>query len=214
MSGGERHKRRAPFPSDRYAVGDHNLGHGGNWTVYQQTGIPEYVDTWFEAGVDDYFREARERKAVKYADRILPPHGHEGGHFCVFPNFIMDSWRWRWWHPHTVGVVERWSLFGVDREAPKHVKDAVRHYVMRYNGPTGATESDDMENWNYVYSASQGRGRASAITSSPTALAAASRASSTPASYSTARTRRRRTAPASAGGWRSWKPRAGTTSTP
>ena len=36
------------------------------------------------------------------------------------------------------------------------MKDAVRHYVMRYNGPTGATESDDMENWNYVYSASQG----------------------------------------------------------
>ena len=156
MSGGERHRRRAPFPSDRYAVGDHNLGHGGNWTVYQQPGVPEYVDTWFEAGVDDYFREARDRKAEKYADRILPPHGHEGGHFCVFPNFIMDSWRWRWWHPHTVGVVERWSLFGVDREAPKHVKDAVRHYVMRYNGPTGATESDDMENWNYVYAASQG----------------------------------------------------------
>ena len=108
-------------------------------------------------GVDEYFREARERKARKYADRILPPHGHEGGHFCVFPNFIMDSWRWRWWHPHTRrrrGAVG--GLFGVDREAPKHVKDAVRHYVMRYNGPTGATESDDMENWNYVYSASQG----------------------------------------------------------
>ncbi len=156
MSGGDRGKRRAPFPADRYAVGDHNLGHGGNWTVYKQTGVPEYANTWFEPGVDDYFREAHERKAEKYAGQILPPHGHEGGHFCVFPNFIMDSWRWRWWHPHTVGVVERWSLFGVDKDAPKHVKDAVRHYVMRYNGPTGATESDDMENWNYVFSASQG----------------------------------------------------------
>ena len=30
------------------------------------------------------------------------------------------------------------------------------HYAMRYNGPSGATESDDMENWNYVYPASQG----------------------------------------------------------
>ena len=115
-----------------------------------------YTDTWFEPGVDEYFRQAHERKAQKYAGRIMPPHGHEGGHFCVFPNFIMDSWRWRWWHPHSVGVVERWSLFGVDKEAPQHVKDAVRHYVMRYNGPTGATESDDMENWNYVYSASLG----------------------------------------------------------
>ena len=74
----------------------------------------------------------------------------------MFPNFIMDSWRWRFWHPHAVGVVERWSLFGVDKQAPKHVKDAVRHYVMRYNGPSGCTESDDMENWNYVYPASLG----------------------------------------------------------
>jgi phenylpropionate dioxygenase-like ring-hydroxylating dioxygenase large terminal subunit len=156
MTGGERHKRRADFPSDRYAVGDHYLGHGGNWTDFKQTGAPDYVDSWFEAGVDDYFRETQERKKKKYAGQILPPHGHEGGHFCVFPNFIMDSWRWRWWHPHTVGVVERWSLFGVDKAAPKHVKDAVRHYVMRYNGPTGATESDDMENWNYVQAASMG----------------------------------------------------------
>jgi len=156
MSGGERHKRRGDWPSDRYAVGDHNLGHGGNWTVFEKTGVPEYVDSWFEAGVDDYFRETQAKKAEKYKDQILPPHGHEGGHFCVFPNFIMDSWRWRWWHPHSVGVVERWSLFGVDKAAPKHVKDAVRHYVMRYNGPTGTTESDDMENWNYVQQASMG----------------------------------------------------------
>ena len=86
----------------------------------------------------------------------MPPHGHDAGHICVWPNFIMDAWRWRFWHPHQVGVVERWSLFGVDKEAPKHVKDAIRHYAMRYNGPSGATESDDMENWNYVYPASQG----------------------------------------------------------
>ena len=27
---------------------------------------------------------------------------------------------------------------------------------MRFNGPTGFFESDDMENWNYIFSASQG----------------------------------------------------------
>jgi hypothetical protein len=86
----------------------------------------------------------------------MPPHGHGAGHFCVFPNFIMDDWRWRYWHPQEAGVVERWSLFSVDKAAPKHVKDAIRHYAMRYNGPSGATESDDMENWNYVYPASKG----------------------------------------------------------
>jgi hypothetical protein len=36
------------------------------------------------------------------------------------------------------------------------VKDAQRHYVMRYCGPAGITESDDMENWNYAHPASLG----------------------------------------------------------
>ena len=115
------------------------------------------MDAWYEPGVDDYYRAAHERKMDKYKDTIMPPHGHGAGHFCVWPNFIMDDWRWRFWHPHEPGVVERWSLFGVDKKAPKHVKDAIRHYAMRYNGPSGCTESDDMENWNYVYPASRRR---------------------------------------------------------
>jgi 3-phenylpropionate/trans-cinnamate dioxygenase alpha subunit len=36
------------------------------------------------------------------------------------------------------------------------VKDAERHWVMRYCGPTGVFESDDMENWNYAFPASLG----------------------------------------------------------
>ena len=53
-------------------------------------------------------------------------------------------------------AVARNAAQGKQGAAPKFVKDAVRHYVMRYNGPSGCTESDDMENWNYVYPASQG----------------------------------------------------------
>jgi nitrite reductase/ring-hydroxylating ferredoxin subunit len=153
---GGRHKKKSPVPHSTYVVGDHNLGHGGAWTEYHEPGIAPYVDGWYEDGVDDYYRETHARKMVKYADRVVPAAGWDSGHICVFPNFIMDAWRWRIWHPHEVGVVERWSMFSVDRDAPKHVKDAVRHYAMRYNGPTGATESDDMENWNYVYPASRG----------------------------------------------------------
>jgi hypothetical protein len=44
----------------------------------------------------------------------------------------------------------------VDRKAPQEVKDGKRKYAMRYCGPMGCTESDDMENWNYVYPASKG----------------------------------------------------------
>ena len=47
-------------------------------------------------------------------------------------------------------------MFQVDKNAPKLVKDAQRRYVMRYCGPAGLTESDDMENWNYCYPASLG----------------------------------------------------------
>jgi len=153
---GDRQQKRNRVANTPYVVGDHSLGHGGGWTDYHEKGIGPYADTWYEPGVDDYYREQHAKKMAKYADRIAPPCGHDAGHICVFPNFIMDSWRWRIWHPHSAGVVERWSLFGVDRHAPKYVKDAVRHYAMRYNGPTGCTESDDMENWNYVFPASQG----------------------------------------------------------
>jgi phenylpropionate dioxygenase-like ring-hydroxylating dioxygenase large terminal subunit len=154
--GGDRGRRHGRIEADVYVVGDHNLGHGGGWTVYKEPGVAPYVDAWYEEGVDDYFRAQHEKKMEKYKDKIAPPAGHDAGHICVWPNFIMDSWRWRFWHPHETGVVERWSLFGVDKAAPKHVKDALRHYAMRYNGPTGCTESDDMENWNYVFPASRG----------------------------------------------------------
>lgn len=32
----------------------------------------------------------------------------------------------------------------------------MRHYAMRYSGPGGMTEQDDMENWNYASAASKG----------------------------------------------------------
>ena len=156
LQGGDRHMKRIKLPGYSYVVGDHNLGHGGAWMDYEVKGMAPYTDSWYEPGVDEYFRATHAKKAAKYADRFLPPAGHESNHIAVWPNFIMDSWRWRIWHPHETGVVERWSLFGVDKNAPKVVKDALRHYAMRYNGPTGATESDDMENWNYVYGASKG----------------------------------------------------------
>ncbi len=156
LGDGSRHANRQMVKNNTWIAGDHNLGHGGAWTEYLEPGLAPYVDSWFEPGVDDYFRATHALKMEKYKDRIVPPQGHDAGHFCVFPNFIMDAWRWRIWHPHEVGVVERWSLFGVDKDAPQFVKDAIRHYVQRYNGPSGATESDDMENWNYVYPASRG----------------------------------------------------------
>ena len=36
------------------------------------------------------------------------------------------------------------------------MKDVLRHYYIRYSGPAGLTEQDDMENWNYAHKASRG----------------------------------------------------------
>ena len=36
------------------------------------------------------------------------------------------------------------------------MKDFLRHYYIRYSGPSGLTEQDDMENWNYAHAASRG----------------------------------------------------------
>ena len=41
-------------------------------------------------------------------------------------------------------------------DAPSEVKQFLRDYYIRYSGPAGLTEQDDMENWNYAHAASRG----------------------------------------------------------
>jgi len=154
VEGGGRHPLRAAFPTKNGYMSSPELGHSGQLSIYLQPGVAEYRETWLlDPGVDDYYREARERKQAKFGDQFLHL---EGGQFHIFPNCTMSDWRILPWHPHGVGMTESWRLYQVDKEAPKFVKDAQRHYVMRYCGPTGITESDDMENWNYAHPASLG----------------------------------------------------------
>jgi Ring hydroxylating alpha subunit (catalytic domain) len=60
------------------------------------------------------------------------------------------------WHPHGPTETEAWRFFLVDADAPAAVKDVLRRYYMRYSGPAGMTEQDDMENWLYATAASKG----------------------------------------------------------
>jgi hypothetical protein len=60
------------------------------------------------------------------------------------------------WQPRGALKTEAWRWFLVDQDAPPEVKDFLRHYYMRYSGPGGLTEQDDMENWNYASAASKG----------------------------------------------------------
>ena len=155
--GGDRSPLRAPFPKSSHEMVATEYGHGGHMTIYHETGVPPYRDTWDTVpGADDYFHETRDKKAAKYEGKLLPPGGQGGGHFNIFPNVTIDSWRILHWHPIAMGMTESWRLFQVDKNAPQEVKDGKRHYAMRYCGPMGVTESDDMENWNYAYPASKG----------------------------------------------------------
>ena len=40
-----------------------------------------------------------------------------------------------------------WRWLFVPRNAPASVKDTLREYYLRYAGPAGLVEQDDMENW-------------------------------------------------------------------
>lgn len=152
LAGGDRHGFRTAFPRTAYEFSSRDLGHGGHHELYEATGLPPYVDTWQTVpGVDDYYRKMWEDKAKRYEGKYLST-----GAGCVWPNVIIQPQRILLKHPHGVGMTESWRLYQVDRDAPKPVKDAQRRYMMRYGGPTGLTESDDMENWNYAYPASLG----------------------------------------------------------
>jgi hypothetical protein len=77
----------------------------------------------------------------------------------VFPNTAFLARQPRTlaaWHPRGAHQTEIWRWYLVDKSAPAEVKDFLRDYYIRYSGPGGMTEQDDMENWNYAHAASRG----------------------------------------------------------
>ena len=129
-------------------------GHG---TVMQLRGadapIPEsYQDLPVLA---EYFRWCEEERKRRVGDRwrLL------GGPATVFPNMSYLPRQPRSiavWHPRNANQTEVWRWYLVDRQAPTEVRDFLRQYYIRYSGPGGLTEQDDMENWNYAHTASSG----------------------------------------------------------
>ena len=78
----------------------------------------------------------------------------------IFPNTAL--------HPRQPRTIAVWHPRGAARDrgagagiwsiaaAPTEVKAFLRDYYIRYSGPAGMTEQDDMENWNYAHAASRG----------------------------------------------------------
>lgn len=106
--------------------------------------------------VDDYFRRCHESRLARLGDeraKLVPFVG------TIFPNTSYHGGQPRSlvvWHPHGPQHAEIWRFFLVDADAPPEVKHALRRFYMRYSGPAGMTEQDDMENWNYATKASAG----------------------------------------------------------
>jgi phenylpropionate dioxygenase-like ring-hydroxylating dioxygenase large terminal subunit len=130
------------------------LGHGALVNL-QEDDLP-YIPTYQNTPiVEEYFRycyEERQRRLGERA-RLL---GRVG---TVFPNTTYLAQQPRSigvWHPRAATKTEGWRFYLVDKDAPQEVKDVLRHYYIRYSGPGGLTEQDDMENWNYATAASKG----------------------------------------------------------
>jgi len=105
--------------------------------------------------VEEYFRgrEAKRRESLGDRPNLIGMVG------TVFPNMSYLARQPRsiaMWHPRGPDLTEAWRWFLIDKNTPQEVKEVLRHYYIRYSGPGGMTEQDDMENWNYAHNASKG----------------------------------------------------------
>ena len=139
----------------RVAIAFKDLGHGllGNLPHYEE---PEYQPTYQQyPELERYYREIHERRQANLGNRMRVRH-RVG---TIFPNMSFHGWQPRTitvYHPVSSSQMEMWRMYLIDKDAPETVKEAARHYFLRYSGPGGMTESDDMENWTCATEASRG----------------------------------------------------------
>jgi phenylpropionate dioxygenase-like ring-hydroxylating dioxygenase large terminal subunit len=129
------------------------LGHGASDNLDYELPYPEFA----EPELTEYFDQAWATRAEKLRAEGRPLGGR--GPATMFPNMSFSAGFPRTImvaHPISATETEVWRWFLVDTSAPDHVREWLRQYYMRYAGPGGMTEQDDMENWDYATQASQG----------------------------------------------------------
>jgi phenylpropionate dioxygenase-like ring-hydroxylating dioxygenase large terminal subunit len=137
-------------PSTNLSVS--HRGHGWRAQLKQSDDYqPAYGD---DPVIDGYFREAHRRRIKNLGE--MSRLKSSGG--TVFPNVSFSDGRMSIgvWHPAGPHHTEAWRWYFIWKDAPQEVRDIWRPYVMRYAGPSGMTEQDDMENWNYAHASSMG----------------------------------------------------------
>jgi hypothetical protein len=129
-------------------------GHGMLYSVYphDQAVRTEYA---MSPVTSEYFQSCWERRRRNKGELAgtCPLVG------TIFPNMSFHAQQPRTLlvsHPTGPNETEMWRTYFVDKDAPEEVRQFLREYYMRYSGPAGMTEQDDMENWNYAHAASRG----------------------------------------------------------
>ena len=106
--------------------------------------------------MDEYFRHCFEERQAPPGRRVPACCRSPAPSSPIRPTTAASRAALCVWHPHGTTETEAWRFFLVDADAPAAVKDVLRRFYMRYSGPAGMTEQDDMENWLYATTASQG----------------------------------------------------------
>ena len=107
--------------------------------------------------VDEYLKEAYATRQKARGGRGAPSPGGEVS--TIVPNMStlrVFNLTIAVWHPVGPMMTEAWRWDFVDKKAPPEVKDYWRDKLLKWSGPSGLIESDDMENWNYASEASNG----------------------------------------------------------
>lgn len=148
-------KGRRDASVSRSAICFPELGHGllGRLPYYEEGAYTPLYGRYPE--VEAYYREVHEKRerTLGSAMRVQTSVG------TIFPNMSFHGRQPRTlaiFHPISSTEMEMWRMYLVDKDAPEAVKESARHYFLRYSGPGGMTESDDMENWTGATEASLG----------------------------------------------------------
>lgn len=144
-------KRRANQHGTSFTL----LGHGAVDAVDEERVPPVFAE---HPELTAYFAQLSGLKRQRRLDAGRPLGAHGPGtlfpsmsfHASGFPRTILVA------HPVSATETEMWRWFIVDKDAPDNVRDWLRRYYLRYSGPAGLTEQDDMENWSYATAASRG----------------------------------------------------------
>jgi phenylpropionate dioxygenase-like ring-hydroxylating dioxygenase large terminal subunit len=129
------------------------LGHGASDNLQYEIPYPDFA----EDRLTEYFEQAWETRKEKLRKEGRPLGGR--GPATLFPNMSFAAGFPRTVlvaHPISPTETEVWRWYLVDKDTPDYVREWLRHYYMRYAGPAGMTEQDDMENWDYATEASRG----------------------------------------------------------